>query len=413
MTDERERERESSLSYLNLLKIVAAICIVLFHYYTSTPSQLGYDNPIEEKTFFGFIAYNSYVFVELFFMISGLLFVIYTIPKIVSGEKFNHFIIKKVVRLWPLMLITTISFYLLTLLFFFVNKAYWGPASLNLVYLAYDSFFLHYLFSNALLFNAPVWYIIVLMLVYVFAYIATLIYKKYKSKLIYLLPIFIALAVSYSKLQLELAICARGLLSFFIGVYLGFLFEFIRKKNFKNTSPGMIILRVLLVLELALALSIVYSPYEKEFISSYQEYFMIYVFPPLLLLLYNVKWISKITDNKYINYLGGMSYSIYLWDFPILLFVHIIAFNTSDSSYVLQWWNVLIVVLIHLLVGALSYYLVELKLGKYLMGLFNKYFNKPTALIENSNDVSPTETTEEKDDKDDDNNKIDENNEKN
>jgi peptidoglycan/LPS O-acetylase OafA/YrhL len=102
----------------------------------------------------------------------------------------------------------------------------------------------------------------------------------------------------------------------------------------------------------------------------------------VILLLYDFKYINKFNEVKIVQFITNSSYSIYLFDFPILLLTHII-FYQNNPEIVLKWYSLLIIIIIHIIIGMISYIFIEDKLGNFLNNKFENYYhNKITNKIE-------------------------------
>lgn len=81
-----QQKRNNSFLYINLLRIIGAICIAIFlHYEDHLLPNLGIANPLKENPIWGYICSNSCIFVEMFFMVSGILFSFSYLNKIIQG----------------------------------------------------------------------------------------------------------------------------------------------------------------------------------------------------------------------------------------------------------------------------------------------------------------------------------------
>ena len=92
------------IEFLDGLRGVAIIMVILFHAYTRWPKIVPYGNSYSNIYFFKY----GYLGVQLFFLISG--FVI--LMSLEKSRKFSTFIYKRWLRLFPAMLIATILVYL-------------------------------------------------------------------------------------------------------------------------------------------------------------------------------------------------------------------------------------------------------------------------------------------------------------
>jgi peptidoglycan/LPS O-acetylase OafA/YrhL len=265
-----------------------------------------------------------------------------------------------------------------------MSHSYWRVGTLNLVLLAQELTVGQIEFNNADVINGPAWYLFSLMFTYVVIYFTSLLYKKTKTRLCYLIPLFMGLGMWYSKQNYVFSGegLARGLVSFTIGIYLGFLLKpydaYLNKNKYKNR----IIIKSIILVELVVAITLLCIKQKDVFIDNLKPYFLIYIFPSVILLLYDFKYINKFNEFKIVQFITNSSYSIYLFDFPILLLTHIIIYQ-NNAEIVLKWYALLIIIIIHIIIGMISYILIEDKLGNFLNDKFENYYhNKITNKIE-------------------------------
>ena len=95
------------------------------------------------------------------------------------------------------------------------------------------------------------------------------------------------------------------------------------------------------------------------------------IFPTLLLFLYDIKWLDRLGKTKLFHFLGNISFSIYIWNFPIIITLTYLI-KVGILKYTHAWKLMLISAVIHLIVGTLSYYLIEQQLSKKLKNLGGK-----------------------------------------
>lgn len=73
-------------AYFNVLRFIGAICIAIFlHYNDHFLPCLGIANPFENNAFLWGLSHNSYVFTEMYFIISGILYSYAYMEKIMGG----------------------------------------------------------------------------------------------------------------------------------------------------------------------------------------------------------------------------------------------------------------------------------------------------------------------------------------
>lgn len=168
------------LHFLDLFKFVAAICIAcMLHYHDHLLPSYSLEFPFADHKFFCYWTTHGWIFVEMFFMISGLLFYQVYLPKIKSENyKFKDFFCARAIRLYPLVIITSLYMYLWQFILEKNTGMVWSSAgTLKLWTLFEDIIFCGSMYDGSL--NAPLWYLNVLLVCYVLAYIMTKLTEKY------------------------------------------------------------------------------------------------------------------------------------------------------------------------------------------------------------------------------------------
>lgn len=365
--------------FFNILRFIGAISIAIFlHYYDHFLPNMDKDWWFKDYSFAKNLSQYSYVFVEMFFMISGILFSVVYMKKIEEGEKLDKFIIGRYKRIFPLVIISTIFMYIANIIYFKRFKMFYSCGSVSMLELIYDILFAGTiaLGTGITPLNGPLWYIGPLMICYVIAYILTKLYIKYKSKLVFLIPVFIGSAIilcNYNFFILNRYV-ARGFIAFFIGMII-FSDNILNRINELNTNYKKILKVCLIIIMMIGIYSTVgrhndllanskynkMTEYPNNMINYYNNLFIyIYlVFIPLFYLLYDVKWINKICDTKFCRYLGNISYSIYIWNFPILITITYILKSNWITINIQSWKFIFANFVIHIVVATLSYYLIE------------------------------------------------------
>lgn len=353
---------KNSLAYFNLLRILAALSIALIHHYicdfaSIVQVQSFYDIFPEPVRWY---AVQMIFVADLFFVISGVLFLLIYESRI-GTMSFFSFMKKRILRIWPLMITTTVALYLEHIFLYLKDGTTWGDiGTVSFVELAVNCFFGGKgTLSQPLTLNGPAWFVGVLMECYALAFLMAKLSAKWNSMAPYLFPIavgFYAVSAQVAVIGLN-TLVARGFISFFIGVFIG---RVIRDMTEDNQTK----IRFVCVGMLAVALLVALSGITMDMFLSLSLFVPVMVYPPLFILLYDVRWLNKLCDSAVIKYLGNISFGIYLWDFPIwcLMFLLYRAGFLGDGSGGLP---VLFSLMLHLLIGIASYELLE-------KGLFRK-----------------------------------------
>ena len=213
------------------LKYILMLLVISCHYYNSLafsddnlPHFLGSD----------FFFHYSYLAVEIFFLISGF-FMAYTIRR--KENSLSYFIKKRIKRLYPLAIISTVFICLIGLL---------DTIFVHAISLEYDIWTLflsvtgmtRWLSNEIWIYNGPLWYIQILVLCEIFLFV---IYFKKMNRSGNVLEAYILIA--YVGLELKIVnlnipfvneSVMLGMFNYFLGAT---LYECTRRKiNWKNIS---------------------------------------------------------------------------------------------------------------------------------------------------------------------------------
>jgi len=373
--------KESQFGYLNILRFVGAICIaILLHWNDHVLPAICEINDLDKANYFlYYISKNSFVFVEMFYLISGFLFAKVYIDRIVkkNGITFTQFITSRYIRIFPLVIISTIVMYFLHIIYYLKFDSFFVSGNLKIINLLLDSFFAGttIIGSNVSPINGTLWYIGPLILCYIIAYLLTSnIYKKTNKNYlyIYVIPIIIGLFIlltSFNFFIFNVAV-GRALISFFGGVLIGSK----KLELFYNNLSDSIKINIKFIMFIIIVGFICIIGFNKEnlLIGGWTENILTYslfFFPLLITFLYDIKWINYLGNTKTFSYLSNISFGIYVWNFPIIItLVYLI--RVGILKYNNTWQFLLISFIVHIIVSTISYYLIERKLVGYLKKKF-------------------------------------------
>ena len=370
---------QNKIEFFNLLKIVSACIIAFFlHWNYHFIQFLGVNirNSIFSARIFQFLLHGpiGYMSVELFFIISGFLFAYIYIPRIKKKEyTFDNFIFKRFIRIMPLVALTSFICYIFTFITRINNIKCWSTFcgnNINVVSLIYDFLFsgIHVV-NNNLSLNGPIWYINVLLVCYVLAYVIARIYIRFSYKSIFILPVILGIVIFETGWQFPFLTLstARGYVAFFEGIILYFFINKIDELK-KQVKVFLICISSIIIIISFRYIFLRFENYSNfisntnRFISNLYIFFDFIIYPPLLYILYNFKWINNFCNTRIIKYLGKISYGIYLWNFPILggAYLSIKFFKLEDEFIVKYWFLIwIIVVILHFILSILSYNFIE------------------------------------------------------
>lgn len=345
---------EKKLKYrpnIDGLRGIAVLLVLLYHF---------------EKVFFNTNYFQGgYIGVDIFFVISGYLIstIIFTELKTTSNFSFKNFYIRRAKRILPVLGIVLIfslilSFFLFipekfditfgsatSSWFFFSNFFFWKQLS---TYHAEESINLPLLHTWSLSVEEQFYILFPLLILIIFFYLNKRILPILISVIIISLFISTYASVNYSNANFYLLpsrvweILLGSLISYyeifknkkfemdetkkkyvFLGFFSIILFSFIA--NDKTLHPSLITI----IPVLSAFVIICYSENDNFFI-------------------------YKILSSKFLVYFGLISYSLYLWHYPILVFSNTLNLDTNN----LYFFYILIFIII-LLISISSYHLIE------------------------------------------------------
>lgn len=250
------------------------------------------------------------LFVQLFFALSGFVIFLNYYGKIKNFIDLRLFIIKRFKRLYPLHLFFLIIFALLEVLkYLFIlrygHQSFTEAFSLNnFNNFLLNLFFLQH-FADFNTYNTPSWSISVEMMLYVSAGILFLFPKKYIALILALyLLFFLYFLNNIYGATISINAYLSGLYSFLIGCFFSYLY--IKKKIIlKSIFFEFFYFTVLLIF-----LSEIFY---FKFIDKYYLYSILFAFIFYLsCYLDKDSYLFKFIFNKFFNFLGKISYSIYL-----------------------------------------------------------------------------------------------------
>ena len=358
----------------DILKFICAIIIAcIYHYQNDFPNVTLFDN----VPFINKLSIYGYMLVELFFIISGFLFLVSYFNKIKEKDlSIKTFLKKRYIRLIFVGAITTFVMFLLQQSYYMLNGDFWiwgnndlGNLLLQLIGVQY------WLEPGIVSLNNAVWYISVLLLCYiVFFYISKLVVKK-KNIFIFLLPIVAALIVQKCNLNIPILNynVTRGIISFGIGVFIGCLSKNLNNRKF-ITIFSLVSLFVIGMLYIFLG---------DQVVGNLLLLLTFIIYPLLILSLISIDNKLEFINTKFTKYLGNLSFGIYLWNLPIqlstVLLNQIFDFGFNYNSV----YFFLIQIVIHILIAVLSYHLFERK----MLSLFEQKMSKIINYLKKTNEI--------------------------
>jgi peptidoglycan/LPS O-acetylase OafA/YrhL len=316
---------------LDLTRTIAALSVVLLHYrqfFWVSFNTFGEGYNIFNQPFYSLLEW-FYTFghhaVPYFFTLSGFVF-FHTYNQTINQKKilFKNYLILRFSRLYPLHFATLVLVLFLQFFYYYLNKKYFVHDANT-----FKNFILHlflvqeWSLKPQFAFNAPSWSISVEIILYVFFFFVTFLWVMNLKKVFI---IFIILLIFQIFNQPKFESILIGLLCFYSGGVIYFIFENVKKLQINNY----ILLLIILLLDIIIFgryLNPYFLNYQKEFSYLFGERIFILLFFfkfPLLILNLALIQVFFIYLGKSLKLLGDISYTIYLIHFPIMLIFSII-----------------------------------------------------------------------------------------
>lgn len=362
---------------LDILKFICAIIIAcIYHYY----NDFGYVLPFSHFPGLHFLTDFGFLFVELFFIVSGFLFYLNYFPKIKKKMKFSDFFIKRYSRLIPVVIITSIIMFFLQQSYNLIFKEFWIWDNNDFSNLLLQITGMRYWLIPTTSLNNAVWYISVLLFCYIIYYFITQFVIKKKNKWIFFLPLLFILFIKYSKIPVSFlnSFMIRGILSFSVGVIFGCFF--VRIKNF--TKPLLIsFMSIIFFLML-------YGVFHAQVLGEMYIYTNFFLFPSILLFFLSLeskmKWQPNEKMTRMIKYFGSLSFGIFVWNLPIqcgaALIDRVFDLNLNYGS----WEIFLLQFLIHIIFAVMNYHVIEKQVNPFFERKVSTIFFKCNKIMNNN-----------------------------
>ncbi len=356
-------ERRLDTKGIDGLRGIAAIGIALFtHYYFWLP-EMNY--PFLNKVTYWFWNYASY-FVDLFFVISGFIMVYVYKDKIKQGNiGFVDFTKKRLVRFYPMMVLALVLLLVLQLVHQKVDGMFFAYE------LVYDNSVMSFLLNLLCLhgtglvgisFNAPTWYLSIVLIMYMIFYVVTYHTRKNNMENVAYVGLFLLGLTIAIKGYPTVFLNCRGLVGFFAGCILCeacYRFEMLSKK-----TKDIVTWLVFGALIVFCGVSAIYSHaiYGRNDIVVVVYVLLIWV--PIVFLAVENSFVRNVLKVRPLRFLGKISFSMYVLHFPVMIAIDLVnvglGFNVTYDSP-----KAFIVYAVAVFIAAIAgHYIVERNLNK-------------------------------------------------
>ena len=349
------------INKLDGLRGFCSIMVLLFHYpYEYMPDFL----------YNSFFIRQSWSFVDFFFVLSGFV-ISYNYSNIYSKKSFFSFIVKRIIRLYPLLVYTTLVFFFFKVIsdIFFTELVNYPKSittytldTLNTLLLMNSTPFFGDLSVN-LGMNFPSWSVSAEIIAYSLFGLTYLFFSS-KKIISHFYLILISILIYLFKENTFLADYSWLFLRAVVGFNFGCIVNWLFKKNITVNSFCELFLSLLV-----LAFLFLFNVYDSK-----QFFLLDLIVRPaffgfvIFIILSTNNIFSKALESKPMIFLGKLSYSIYLNHvllllvIPRLIFVFFQMPQTSFSQIIVLIFTVIAVVVY----SVITFRLVEVNVAKFL-----------------------------------------------
>jgi peptidoglycan/LPS O-acetylase OafA/YrhL len=378
-------EVKPRLYLIDCLRGLAALVVVVFHWkHFVLISGLASSDASDILPLYGALSliykYGDNA-VGLFFCISGFTFSWLYADRLHNNTlDFKTFFISRFARLYPLHICTLVTVFLLQLPIVQSTGTYFVYPHNDIRHLVLQLFLAsNWGLEDGFSFNGPIWSVSVEVLLYSIFYIV------FKNKLGRITNIGVLVCVAlcitfFAKLSVNvpLYLLGSGIVCFFSGVVTCWIFRFISTKRISLARVGFIFLCVLSVIYLA------YNTNETELYNAIKitaqlidagptVFNVCYVlasclrnlltfYLPISIVVLLAVLAEPLCKSKFAVFdkLGQMSYSLYLWHFPLqLILVNLILYTKTSSLLMFNVWVFCAYLLTLIYLSHLSYTYIE------------------------------------------------------
>lgn len=300
MTDALPANERKYFHSLDLLKFLLALVIFFHHFQQFTEVKFDSFNFFYGDIYFGYA-------VEFFFIISGFVSAAGLKKELPS---FKSYAIKKAVRIYPMVFLSTFFACLVFCFYKLVFGSYPMDSGLGLwrVLNCFTLTFSCGALELGFVVNNPLWYLCALLICYVWLYFIQWLGKALKINPVYGFAVMSLVGISAWNYKLDIPFFSqhvgRAYASFFWGLLLFYINKALSKK-------------LLIPLSAVLFLASSFSVLTGKFCDNDWGILTFMLFPSVLeFFLFSERFVNGEAVKKTFKFLGGVSFEIYIWHMP-------------------------------------------------------------------------------------------------
>jgi len=365
MKECRNKNEEVALRLLPLdaLRGIAAFGVAFFWHYKALFQSNDISSFPLPMIGYWFYTYGWHL-VDLFFVLSGFVFMYKYSRKIIDKKiSLKEFSLLRLTRLYPLYAITLLIVFIVQIGRYVVLDSFFVYQYNDIYHFLLNIFFLqsNFKLETGYSLNAPSWSICSEIIAYIFFFIILIKYNK-NYLLYFFLSIILSLIVIIKQIEIPFLnyYTARALLGFFVGCFVFKINDYVA--NNKKIAYYCFILLVFVTFIGILKGQNVFGNWPIVYVTL--------VYPLIIFSILNITFLKYFLSLQIFVFLGTISYSIYLWHFPVQLIV-----KTFDDLFAIGivYESLLIQVLIISLTLIISYVSYEYFEKRYMNILRKKF----------------------------------------
>lgn len=349
------------MSSLDSLRGIAAIGVAFFWHYQHFQPQNGF--PFS-KTWYWFYHYG-WNLVDFFFVLSGFVFS-YVYKKQIAENQISlrKYSVLRLSRLYPLHIVTLIFVAIIQAIRAILDKGFFVYPFNDVYHLILNIFFIQSIgLESGWSFNAPSWSVSVEIISYLLFF--TIIYRYHSGNKYIMFYVFFVVAGLYIyQINMNVLFFNQNIARVLIGFFVGCIAYEVHSKVSDCRFKGWATVFFACVL-IAASTGAIFFGYSK-FFGKWELVNSLLIYPLIILTTLNIGLINKLLSIKQLTYFGDISYSLYMWHYPVQIVIktvdEIFGLNLDYSSE-----KVFVgIVILTILVSILSFEFIEKPCQRYL-----------------------------------------------
>jgi peptidoglycan/LPS O-acetylase OafA/YrhL len=387
-----QSQKDGYLGSLHALNGLGAMIIALYHFHAQIFP--GFDLNTIHSVFplpdpiWGWFAHtivNGGWLVQLFFCLSGFLMCYHYKTKIEQGRiTFADFSVARLSRIYPAHWVVMIAAAPIMIgvaklsgVIGFETVVAGHGNNANVLNFIYTFTLVNTVGLNvAAFFNPSTWYLTFIILLYTMFFVIIKHCKGRSGLLYFAVPVAVGTSIingafaDFSTVPLISETGGFAMVSFFMGCAVCELYK--RRDNVNFRLPALIV-SVAVVLLFPYLLRYHPSYLETSTLRLTSTAYTIAFYPALIFVCLHIKWLSKFLSMSFFQWLGDLSFSIYLWHLPVLFLAGLLLAVFDKQAYassrivLISWFTATVAL------AQITHLFIEKPAQKYIRNTYNKW----------------------------------------